>query len=75
MQKVAHDNSNEVLLWDIRTTAKAMGLSVYTLYAWVSQRRIPFVKAGKRTMFAPQDVRDWINSNKTQPKGPLGELN
>lgn len=59
----------ERLLWNIRQAAEALGLSVHTLYSWVSQRRIPFVKVGKRTMFDPMDIAQWINKNKTQQKG------
>lgn len=59
------ENRN-LLLWNVKQAAEALGLSVHTLYSWVSMRRIKFVKMGKRTMFDPEDIRAWINENKTQ---------
>lgn len=56
----------EILLWDVHQTAEATGLSVQTIYTWVSQRRIPFVKVGRRTLFDPKDIKAWIESQKVE---------
>lgn len=49
--------------------AEYLGLSVFTVDAWVSERReIPFVKMGRRVMFDLNDVLAWIESNKMQPR-------
>ena len=49
--------------------AEYLGLSVFTIDAWVSQRReIPFIKMGKRVMFDLHDVREWIEGKKTYPE-------
>jgi excisionase family DNA binding protein len=56
------------VLWDIRIAAGAMGLSVHTLYSWISQRRIAYVKAGRRVMFDPRDIQAWIEANKVHPE-------
>ncbi|MHB8157110.1 MAG: helix-turn-helix domain-containing protein [Desulfocucumaceae bacterium] len=59
-----------LLLWNVKQAAEALGLSVHTLYSWVSQgNRIPFVKLGNRTMFDPVDLQKWINDHKTQQGG------
>ncbi len=48
--------------------AKFLGLSVYTVDSWVSQRReIPFVKMGRRVMFDLQDVENWLEERKSHP--------
>lgn len=45
-----------------------LGLSVFTIDSWVSQRReIPFVKMGRRVMFDMNDVRVWVEANNVQP--------
>lgn len=52
----------------VRETAKMLGISIHTLYSWVSQRRIPFVKLGRRTEFDIKDLEDWIDENKTRQR-------
>ena len=63
-KEITNPASGELLLWNVKQTAQATGLSVYTLYSWVSQRRIPFVKAGNRTLFDPKDIKAWIEAQK-----------
>ena len=50
-------------LLDIHQVATYTGLSVHTLYAMVSQRRIPFVKMGRLTKFDRVEVDKWIAGN------------
>jgi len=52
-------------LIDVKEAAKLLNISVHTVYSWVSQRRIPFVKLGRRTEFDTKDLEDWIEKNKT----------
>lgn len=33
--------------------ARLLGISKFTINAWVSQRRIPFIKLGRRVLFDP----------------------
>jgi excisionase family DNA binding protein len=48
--------------------AEYLGISVYTIDSWVSERReIPFVKMGKKVMFDLRDVDDWIEKKKVRP--------
>ncbi len=51
-------------LLNIDEVAEYTGLSKNTLYAWVCQRRIPFVKVGRLTKFDLKDVDRWIEENK-----------
>ncbi|TKJ46704.1 hypothetical protein CEE34_07450 [Candidatus Aerophobetes bacterium Ae_b3a] len=59
---------SEKRLLSVRETAEMLGISIHTLYSWVSQRRIPFVKLGRRTEFDIKDLDDWIDENKTRQR-------
>ncbi len=49
---------------DVHEAAALLGISPKTLYNWVSQRRIPFRKAGRRLLFLEVELVAW-----TQPRG------
>lgn len=51
----------------VQEVAHYTGLSVHTLYAMVSQRRIPFVKMGRLTKFDLRLLDEWIAKNTTLP--------
>lgn len=51
-------NEKEVL--NIDDAAEYLGVSRGTLYNWCSQRRVPFIKIGSRTMFRKRDLDTWI---------------
>jgi excisionase family DNA binding protein len=46
--------------------AKEMGISVHTLRAWVRQRRISYLKLGRRVLLEPQDVQRFIDANRVE---------
>lgn len=54
-------------LLNIRQVSEYTGLSVHTLYTMVSQRRIPFVKMARRTMFDQTLLDAWIKQNTVMP--------
>ena len=63
------NKSNEKKFLTKKELAELLGLSIYTIDAWVSQRReIPFVKMGKRVMFDIEDVQEWVESQKVRPE-------
>lgn len=64
------DNSktDRLKLWDIRQTAEATGLSVNTLYSWISQKKITYIKAGRKVLFDPKDLLAWIESHKVRQR-------
>ena len=47
-------------LLSVQETAEYLGLKVQTLYNWVSQRKIPFVKCGKLLKFDILKLDRWI---------------
>jgi len=55
-------------LLTIREAAQYLAVSVSTLYGWVWQRRIPFVKIGRALRFDPHDLAALIDANKQLPR-------
>lgn len=50
-------------LINIKEASEFLGVSKYTLYGWVSARRIPFHKAGSLLKFAPSELLGWTKNN------------
>ncbi|MBK8274953.1 MAG: helix-turn-helix domain-containing protein [Nitrospira sp.] len=50
-------------LLDIQQVAVYVGLSVHTVYKFVSQRKIPHVKIGKLVKFDRQEIDRWITAH------------
>jgi len=42
-----------------------LGVKPGTLYAWVCQRKIPFVKCGRLTKFDIRQIDNWISEHTT----------
>lgn len=57
-------------LLKVEECAEVTRLSPATIYALVHQRRIAHVKLGRALRFRPQDIRDFIESQRR----PVGEL-
>jgi excisionase family DNA binding protein len=55
----------EKKLLNIKELSEYLGVKEHTLYIWVSQRRIPFVKCGRLTKFDVKAVDKWIERNTT----------
>jgi excisionase family DNA binding protein len=52
---------------DIREASLYIGLQVDTIYRMVSERRIPFVKVGRRTMFDVRLLDQWLDRHTVLP--------
>ena len=61
------NNSIRRPLMTIEEVATHTGLSVHTLYAMVSQRRIPYVKVGRLVRFDPGHLEDWLAHHTVMP--------
>ncbi len=55
-------------LININELSEYIGLSTNTIYSWVSQRRIPFVKCGRLTKFDIQRIDEWIKESSVEEK-------
>ena len=67
-------DSQKDRLFTIREAARYLAVSVSTLYGWVWQRRIPFVKIGRALRFDPHDLAAFIEANKQHPRKEVSPL-
>jgi excisionase family DNA binding protein len=55
-------------LLDVKGAASLLGISVKTLRDWIQERKIDYVKAGKRVMIQPDTIREFISRNTRHAK-------
>ena len=55
-------------LINIQELSEYIDLSTSTIYSWVSQTKIPFVKCGRLTKFDLQRINEWIKENSVEEK-------
>jgi excisionase family DNA binding protein len=58
----------ESRLVTVQEAAKFLALSKSTLYGWVYQRRIPFVKVGSALRFELAELEKFVQSNRFQAR-------
>lgn len=56
------------MLLTVKETAKQLKISVSTLYRWIHQRKIEFVKIGSRVLFTDEMLNDYIKQNTVTPE-------
>ena len=61
---IIYPANGEPMLWNVHQASEATSIPVNTLYGWVSQRKIPFVKVNGSLRFDPKDLKAWIDSQK-----------
>jgi len=54
-------------LLNVQEAADYLGLKVSTLYEWVSEKRIPYIKAGRLVKFDLADLDSFIEKSKVKP--------
>jgi len=59
---------NRKHLLNKRQVADYLGLKVYTIDAWVSQHRIPYIKLGRLVRFDPDEINKWIEKQRVEPR-------
>ncbi len=57
-------------LLNIKETSLYIRLEVDTIYRMVSERRIPFVKVGRRTLFDVRLLHEWLEQHTVLPTSP-----
>ncbi len=62
-------------LKSVSEAATELGISIHTLRAWVSMRKIPYVKLGRRVMFLQDDLDSFVKRNRVEARLPVGGLN
>jgi excisionase family DNA binding protein len=58
---------NEKRLLNKRQVAEYLGFKIYTIDAWVSQRRIPYIKIGTAVRFDLDEIEAWLKERKVEP--------
>ncbi len=53
-------------LLNVSQLADILGLKKITIYEWVRNNKIPFIKLGKRVLFHPSDVEEFIKTNRKE---------
>jgi len=56
------------LLINVKQLSESTGLSVFTLYSWINQKRIPYVKVGRLVRFEPKKIEKWIEAKTVEEK-------
>ena len=55
-------------LLNVEEVAHMLDMKTGTIYQWVSQRRIPFVKCGRLTKFDIERIDEWIKESSVEEK-------
>jgi len=45
----------------------ALNISIETVYAWTSQKRIPYIKMGRLVRFNADEVNKWLERQMVAP--------
>lgn len=54
-------------LLSAQEAAQYLNLSIYTLRTWVCERRIPFIKLGRRVLFRQEDLAQFAAEHLIEP--------
>jgi excisionase family DNA binding protein len=63
--------NNESSLITVKEAARFLAVSTSTLYGWVWQRRISFVKVGRALRFEKRDLEKFIQSNRVEARSEM----
>lgn len=50
-------------LVNLEEGAKELRISIHTLRAWIYQKRLPFVRLGRRVLLRRADLENFVNKN------------
>lgn len=56
-------------LLDLREGARELKLSIHTMRALVSQKRIPYVRLGRRVLLRREDLERLVTDNLVESRG------
>ena len=52
----------------LQCAAPLLGVSPYTLRAWVREKRIPFYRCGRRVVFSRRDLEEFLSQCRVTPR-------
>lgn len=67
----ANGRAAEVQLLDLKTCSERLGLALWTLRKWASNRRIPVVKLGSRVMVDARDLEKLVEAHRREARPGL----
>jgi len=50
-------------LLNLKEGAKELKISIHTIRSWIYQKRIPFVRLGRRVLLRREDLEDFVSKN------------
>ena len=48
--------------------SEVLSISIETVYAWTSQKRIPYIKMGRLVRFNMDEVNKWLERQKVEAR-------
>lgn len=51
----------------IEEVAQKLGIKKMTLHNWVSMRKIPYTKIGRKVIFDPDSIDAWLKKKEIKP--------
>lgn len=61
----AHDPGS-LNLFGVSELARELGVSRHTIYSWVAQRRIPYLKVGRLLRFERRAIAAWLHGDRAE---------
>jgi len=68
MNEMANSQVSVNRLLNVTEAARYLGVSIFTLYTWVNQRKIPHYKIGRLLKFNQGEISAWISERKVAAK-------
>lgn len=59
----------EQTVMNVREAAGFTRLSTATVYSYVAQRRMPFLKVGAKLLFKKSDLEEWLDRHRVPVSG------
>lgn len=58
-------------LLNVNQAAKELHISIHTLRSWIYQKRLPYVKLGRKCLFKQEDLEVFVNQSMVKAKGNM----
>jgi excisionase family DNA binding protein len=57
----------EKKLLDVKELAEYLKIEKSTVYAWISQKKIPYIKVGRLPRFSLDRINQWLDKKSIEP--------
>jgi excisionase family DNA binding protein len=61
-------------LRNAREAARELKVSIHTLRSWMYQKKLPYVKLGRKCLFKQEDLEAFVNRSVVKPKGDVWNI-